>query len=197
MALRRFVYLVTDDLSVRQFLLRRIDMSRFFLPTRHEPGRPPPPLEEAGRLPRPAMKFMAPLSNKSSEARLHFMIVPGADFAAGDGVVVSGGRADDKVIVSDQTGRNLLYDAGYHTVRTLCGLTAPKLSPVSVSAAGGNLYVLDAVLMHGGGSFDVIIRDDPYRSFSDADEWMRSITTVREDWRCEPLPPPPSPTTTS
>ncbi|CAN6172257.1 unnamed protein product [Urochloa humidicola] len=190
MSLRRFVYLVTDSPKIRQYLLRRIDMSRFFLP-RHESrqllGSPPPPLEESNRLPRPAMKFLPPLSNRSNKIRLHFMLISG------------GGRTDDKVVVTDQTGRNLLYEAEYNAVRTLCPLTALKRSPVSVSvsAGGGNLYVLDALLPGGGGHgccFDGIFRDDPNPSSSiadDPDEWLRSISTVREDWRCEPLPPPP------
>jgi hypothetical protein len=49
MSFRRFVYLVTADVSRRSFSLRRIDMSRFFLPKapRDELFTDPPQLEEA------------------------------------------------------------------------------------------------------------------------------------------------------
>ena len=106
MSVRRFAYLVTDDVNLRQFLLRRVDMSRFFFRKR-ESFVDPPPLEE-GRLPPPAMKFVPPLSNGNKGRRMHFMLIPGDD----DGIV-SNSRTDDRIVAADQMGRNLLYDSGY------------------------------------------------------------------------------------
>ena len=102
MSVRRFAYLVTDDVNLRQFLLRRVDMSRFFFRKR-ESFVDPPPLEE-GRLPPPAMKFMPPLSNGNKGRRMHFMLIPGDD----DGIV-SNSRTDDKIVAADvcsHTGRS-------------------------------------------------------------------------------------------
>ncbi|CAN6328292.1 unnamed protein product [Urochloa humidicola] len=175
MILRRLVYLVTDDMKCRQFLLRRVDMSGFF--PKHERGRlllNPPKVEES-RLPAPAIKFVPPLSNKLGQGLMHFMHVPG-----GDGVLVP----DDKIVAADQTGRNLLYNSESDIVCTLCNLTMPKLAPISVTV-GGNLYILDTVLNgNRDHCFEGIMQDN-------ADDFLRSISTIREDWYPVSLPPPP------
>ncbi|CAN6166382.1 unnamed protein product [Urochloa humidicola] len=180
MSLRRLVYLVTDDTKCRQYLLCRVDMSGFFFP-KHERGRllsdpHPPPVEEA-RLPAPAIKFVPPLSNKLGQGRMHFMHVPG-----GDGVLVP----DDRIVAADQIGRNLLYNSESDTVCTLCNLTTPKLLPISVTV-GSNLYILDAVLNgNRDNCFEGIMQED-----NNVDDFLRSISTIREDWCRESLPPPP------
>jgi hypothetical protein len=78
MSFRRFVYLVTDDVSRRSFSLRRIDMSRFFLPKapRDELFTDPPQLEEA-EPPHPTMRFIPPFSNLC-KGPLEFLLLAGS-----------------------------------------------------------------------------------------------------------------------
>ncbi|CAN6191784.1 unnamed protein product [Urochloa humidicola] len=177
MSFRRFVYLVTDDVSRRTFPLRRIDMSRFFLP-RHKRDQlltNPPPLEES-ELPPAAVRFHPPFSD-SCNGSMDFMLL-----AAGGW----GGGNDDKVIATDQTGRTVLYHAYSDSICTLCNLTAPKLAPVGFTAGGGNnnLYILDKVfrLSHSRDHcFDVLVYGDVYGG----------AAAMYHDWHCRALPPPP------
>jgi hypothetical protein len=127
MSFRRFVYLVTDDVSRRNFSLRRIDMSRFFLPKAEKDGlfTDPPQLEEA-ELPHPEVKFHPPTSVVQD---LQFMLFPSGD----------SGRRSDKVVVSDLTGRVNLYDTESCSIRSMPSFTAPRFAPVSM-AVGNSCY---------------------------------------------------------
>ncbi|CAN6246305.1 unnamed protein product [Urochloa humidicola] len=76
------------------------------------------------------MKFDFPTCNVGY-GYLGFML-----FAGGDS-----GRKD-KVLISEQTRRALLYDPESPSIRSLPSLTAPKSSPASLTI-GNNLYILD------------------------------------------------------
>ncbi|CAL5045429.1 unnamed protein product [Urochloa decumbens] len=174
MSFRRFVYLVTKDVIRRNFPLRRIDTSRFFLP-QHKRDQllltdtnPPPPLEEeAKELPPVAIAFDPPTSIDCNED-MEFMLFPGGG---------AGGR-NDKVVATDLTGRIILYDPESHSVRSLPGFSTPKFAPISVAGAGdaSSYYVLDTdfTFNNRAGCFD--------RFFHGG---------AGDDWRCQSLPPPP------
>ncbi|KAL6838963.1 hypothetical protein ACP4OV_031190 [Aristida adscensionis] len=167
MGIRRFVYLVTDDIMSR-YSLRRIDVSRFFFPkSKGHPLPVPPPLEER-RLPPTVMTFSPPFS-PSSYGSLHFMLLPG----------IHAGRSD-KVIATDRTGRALLFDTGSLSVRTLCSLAAPKFLPVSVTVGDHDLYILDTILTRDGHCFEGLFFDNGSQG-----------NIAHEDWYCHPLPLPP------
>ncbi|KAL6838964.1 hypothetical protein ACP4OV_031191 [Aristida adscensionis] len=124
MSLRRFIYFVTDNAKRGNFLLRRINMSRFFLPNGESD---PPPLEE-GRLPPADMAFEPP--SRDGYRDLQFML-----FAGG-----SSGR--NKVFFTDLLGRAAFYDPEASSIRILSCLTGPKFAPISLTV-GNKLYVLD------------------------------------------------------
>ncbi|CAN6172286.1 unnamed protein product [Urochloa humidicola] len=174
MSFRRFVYLVTDDVSRRNFPLRRMDMSRFFLPRSKsnqllltDPPPPPTPLEEeqAEDLPPAAIAFDPPTSIDCNED-MEFMLFPGG----GDT-----GR-NDKVAATDLTGRVILYDPESHSVRSAPGFATPKFAPISVAAGDASYYALDTdfIFNNRAGCFDRIFHGG-----------------AGDDWRCQSLPPPP------
>ncbi|CAN6202748.1 unnamed protein product [Urochloa humidicola] len=118
------------------------------------------------------MKFDPPTCDLGS-GYLDFMLFPGA----------GENSHNHKVLVTDNlTGRALLYDPESPTVRSLPDLTAPKRSPVSIIAGGGDndrvCYVLDTNLTN-----------HPLRTFS-LDAFVRDAA-AGDDWRCLSLPPPP------
>lgn len=75
------------------------------------------------QLPRPSMSFYAP-SSENRNGRMAFMLL---------------GRARDKVVATEQTGRTrtAIYDAGSHAMRTAPSLNKPK-SRLPVSVAVGD-----------------------------------------------------------
>ncbi|CAN6172256.1 unnamed protein product [Urochloa humidicola] len=183
MSFRRFVYLVTEDYRHSTFLLRRINTSRFFFPKRdHLLHADPPPPVEAGRLPPPTMKFDPPTCDVGC-GYLDFML-----FSAGADAG-SGGRNNHnnhKVLVTDLTGRALLYDpeSSPPTVRSLPSFTAPMRCPVSFAGGDKCVYVLDTYL-------DPLHINHHLRTYC-----FDAFVHVRDggsggDWRCISLPPPP------
>ncbi|KAL6648456.1 hypothetical protein ACP70R_012680 [Stipagrostis hirtigluma subsp. patula] len=164
MSFRRFVYLATDDCKWRDFVLRRIDMSRFFLPSDlRDQLFPGPPEVEFAHLPPPEMRF-SPVHPRFYKGSMNFMLL---------------GR--DKVLAADNTGRTLLYDPEFHSVRTMPSLTQPKHMPASLNV-GGNLYILDTAF-HG--------KVDPKLCFEGLTFEEDGTISGHRDWHSYPLPPPP------
>jgi len=165
MSFRRFVYLVTDDFKRCNFLLRRVDMSRFFFPKREREGllADPPPLEE-GRLPPVTMKFDPPICNVGN-GYMDFMLFVGGDSR--------GMNQNHRVLVTELTGRALLYDPESPSIRSLPSLTSPKCSPISL-IVGNKFYILDTAsrLSHPNNCF-------------------HSYMMYDGDWHCYSLAPPP------
>ncbi|CAL5052470.1 unnamed protein product [Urochloa decumbens] len=163
MSLRRFVYLITEDTLLRsgRYLLRRIDMSRFFLPAKHRrDDDDPPPLVEA-RLPPPSMRFNAPVSG-SRGPDLHFMLLDG------------GGTKSNMVVATGDEGLTVLIDPDLCSIRMLPALTTRKAGAVSV-AVGDSLYVLDTLScapMERGQCFDGLIFKERRRKNDPDDDWV-------------------------
>ncbi|CAN6356342.1 unnamed protein product [Urochloa humidicola] len=165
MSFRRFVYVVMNDMTHRDFPLRRIDASRLFFPKGERPPPVPPPLEDA-RLPPAAIRFSPPITD-TSNGDMEFMLLGGGG---------AGSRRRCKVVAADHTGRCVLYDPVARTVRSLPELSAPKFMAAALPI-GDDLYILDKYF---------------HLNFSRDDCFDALIFNQEEGgWDSYSLPPPP------
>ncbi|KAK3159488.1 hypothetical protein QOZ80_2AG0150740 [Eleusine coracana subsp. coracana] len=122
MSFRRFVNLISSDSYRCVYSLRRIDMSRFFLPcaAKNKINL------DAGdcSLPDPVMNFYSP-ERSDHYGTMEFMFV------------------DNKVVAADGTGGALMYDTDLDAVRSLPNHGKMRKFSFSV-AAGNNLYNIDS-----------------------------------------------------
>lgn len=138
--LRRFVFMVAKGSwrgNEHFYILRRINMSRFFYP-----GQVPrllvPGIEEAP-LPPTRARFCA---RELVNGHMDFMLL-----------------ARDKVLAVEATGRTTIYDDSFRVVRSGPVLKAPLYWPISVPVDDSGVYVLDSKhcfqkLVHGNSSFE-------------------------------------------
>ncbi|KAK3155672.1 hypothetical protein QOZ80_2BG0206150 [Eleusine coracana subsp. coracana] len=168
---RRFVNLVSSDCRKRVYSLRRIDMSRFFLPTATKNnwrlggwllgGDSTPPMKEGCSLPEPKINLYSPES-LNHFGRMDFMLL------------------DKKVVATDGVGGAYMYDTDMNAVRSLP--SHERLKPYAVSVAvDNNLYIIDRIT-NGSKSrrFESLVNSDP-NPYQHA------------NWHWQTLPPPPPP----
>ncbi|XP_052147952.1 uncharacterized protein LOC127766833 [Oryza glaberrima] len=123
--LRRFVFMVAKGSRrghEQFYLLRRINMSRFFYPDKVSPV-PVPGIEEAP-LPPTCARFCA---GELINGHMDFMLL-----------------ARDKVLAVEASGRTTIYDDSFRVVRSGPVLKAPLYWPISVPVDDSGVYVLDS-----------------------------------------------------
>ena len=165
MSFRRFVNLVASDFAKNNYTLRRIDMSRFFLPTKDGSGRSllgqdPPPVEEDCRLPDATMNFYPP-QRVDSHGKMDFMLLK------------------NKVVATNEKGHALMYDPDMPAFHHLpLSFAKHKSLPISI-AVGNNLYILDRQTSFNNGnscrSFEALV--------------YRPLIPQEHGWEWRTLPP--------
>uniref|UniRef100_A0A0D9VBZ6 Protein kinase domain-containing protein n=1 Tax=Leersia perrieri TaxID=77586 RepID=A0A0D9VBZ6_9ORYZ len=116
------------------------------------------------QLPCPVISFSPPLPMLGESQPMQFMLL--------------GGR-HNKLVATDRTGHNILYDPNENLVRSMHTLSMPKVSPVSVTVGDDDLCIFDNIqgpfTSGHDNSFHALIHDP----------------CLVDDWRCRDLPPAP------
>ncbi|KAK3159489.1 hypothetical protein QOZ80_2AG0150760 [Eleusine coracana subsp. coracana] len=158
MRFRRFVNLISSDSNRCVYSLRRIDMSRFFLPSNK--------INSVGglldcSLPDPVMSFYSP-ERSEHYGTMEFMFV------------------DNKVVAADGNGGALMYDTDLDAVRSLP--SHGRISEHSLSvAAGNNVYSIDSTRNCGRNRrFEALVYTAPTASERASWHW-RSLPPLPHD----------------